>query len=265
MDWWTKQHDNKGKLWGNFGEKKENLKGREANSIFIINSSSFLNLLTSDHTAATYFPSLFLSSLEKVRTNKTLVIISKWDRINCTCTHTWIYTSSSEASIDMEMAERMTVRVMQPRRRRSNSGLLVDQPSDLPEMLNVAGYGDGSFLLKSILLLSFFEQRGEERVVQVHHRHDEPLLFLLLRPHPHRYAPLRRRRCRQATSTNIFLLGAQVEAQNLLSCFHFIKYMWLKRALENEDERELRELHSSVYVLQLLDANKKQTLGPEGF
>jgi hypothetical protein len=73
--------------------------------------------------------------------------------------------------------------------------LLVDDALDAAEVVDAAGDGDGALLREPVLLLRRLEQRHEQRVLQVPHRNNEPLLLLPAagRPHhPYRHAPLGR-------------------------------------------------------------------------
>jgi len=56
----------------------------------------------------------------------------------------------------------------------------VDDASNVPELLHVTRDGYGSFLIEAVLFLCFLEKLHEERVVEVHHRHHEPLLVVSL-------------------------------------------------------------------------------------
>ena len=67
--------------------------------------------------------------------------------------------------------------------------LPIDHPPHLPEIVDTAGDRNRPFLLEAVLLLGLLEQPREQGVVEVHHRHHEPLPLL---PHPHHHAPLRR-------------------------------------------------------------------------
>lgn len=66
----------------------------------------------------------------------------------------------------------------------------INQASDVTKVLHVAGDGDGALLIKPILLLSLLKKPHEEWVVEVEHRHHEPLPILLRLAHPYRQAPL---------------------------------------------------------------------------
>jgi hypothetical protein len=72
--------------------------------------------------------------------------------------------------------------------------LLVDDPLDAAEVVDAAGDGDGA-LLREPVLRRRLEQRHEQRVLQVPHRNNEPLLLLPAAGrlhHPYRHAPLGR-------------------------------------------------------------------------
>lgn len=77
-------------------------------------------------------------------------------------------------------------------------GVAVDDALDAAEVLDVAREGDGAGVVETVLLLGRAEQRQEQRMVQVPHRHHEPLLLLPLAPHPDRHPPPGRRRRRLA-------------------------------------------------------------------
>lgn len=66
-----------------------------------------------------------------------------------------------------------------------------DHLLDTVEVADRAGDGDGPRLAEPILFRGLLQQRGEQRVAQVVHRHSEPLLLL---SHPHRHPALRGRR-----------------------------------------------------------------------
>lgn len=69
---------------------------------------------------------------------------------------------------------------------------LVDHALDVLEVLDVAGDGDGSFVIEAVLRLSLLEQLHKQRVVHVRHRYHEPFLLLLpLHPYPYRNTPFR--------------------------------------------------------------------------
>jgi hypothetical protein len=77
--------------------------------------------------------------------------------------------------------------------------LVVDDALDAAEVVDAAGDGDGALLLEAVLLLRRLEQRHEQRVLEVPHRHHEPLLLQLPAAgpgphHAHRHAPLGRHR-----------------------------------------------------------------------
>ncbi|KAG4950871.1 hypothetical protein AAZX31_16G019000 [Glycine max] len=56
----------------------------------------------------------------------------------------------------------------------------INQATNVSEFLNMARDGDGALLIKAILFLCLFEKLHEERVVDVNHRHYEPLLLFSL-------------------------------------------------------------------------------------
>ncbi|KAB8103865.1 hypothetical protein EE612_036461 [Oryza sativa] len=78
--------------------------------------------------------------------------------------------------------------------------LVVDDALDAAEVVDAAGDGDGALLLEPELLLGLLEEPHEQRVLQITHRHHEPLPLRSSSAaahaagphHPHRHAPLRR-------------------------------------------------------------------------
>ena len=58
--------------------------------------------------------------------------------------------------------------------------LFIDHALNIAELLDVARDGDGAFLIKSILFLSFLQQLHEERVVDIDHWDHKPLLLFPL-------------------------------------------------------------------------------------
>ncbi|CAL9062097.1 unnamed protein product [Musa banksii] len=72
------------------------------------------------------------------------------------------------------------------------AGVPVDDALDVAEVVHVARDGDSARVVEAVLLLRCPEQGYEERVVEVPHRHQEPLLLLPLPPDPNRYPPLGR-------------------------------------------------------------------------
>lgn len=56
----------------------------------------------------------------------------------------------------------------------------INQATNVSEFLNMARDGDGALLVKAILFLCLFQKLHEERVVDVNHRHHEPLLLFPL-------------------------------------------------------------------------------------
>lgn len=65
----------------------------------------------------------------------------------------------------------------------------INQALDVPKLLDMARDGNGSFLIKTVLFLSFLQQLHEQRVIEVYHRHHKPLRFLSLLSHLYRQAP----------------------------------------------------------------------------
>lgn len=55
--------------------------------------------------------------------------------------------------------------------------LPVNHALNVPELLHMARDGDGALLIEPVLLLGFLQELNEERVVEVKHRHHEPLLL----------------------------------------------------------------------------------------
>ncbi|RWW13155.1 hypothetical protein GW17_00023147 [Ensete ventricosum] len=80
------------------------------------------------------------------------------------------------------------------------AGVTVDDALDVEEVVDVARDGDGSRVVEAVLLLGRPEQGHEERVVEVPHRHQEPLLLLPLASHPYRHPPFGRRSTRRRPS-----------------------------------------------------------------
>lgn len=68
--------------------------------------------------------------------------------------------------------------------------LLVNHALHIAKLLHMAWDGDGSFLLKPILLFCLLQQLHEERMIEVNDRDDEPLLLLPL-SHQHCKTALR--------------------------------------------------------------------------
>ena len=56
----------------------------------------------------------------------------------------------------------------------------VDDTSNVPKLLDVTRDGYGSFLIEAVLFLCLLEKLHEEGVIEVHHRHHEPLLVFSL-------------------------------------------------------------------------------------
>ncbi|TKY64128.1 hypothetical protein E2542_SST14018 [Spatholobus suberectus] len=56
----------------------------------------------------------------------------------------------------------------------------INQATNVSEFLNMARDGYGSLLVETVLFLCLLEKLHEERVVDVHDRHHEPLLLLPL-------------------------------------------------------------------------------------
>ena len=61
---------------------------------------------------------------------------------------------------------------------------------NVPELLHMARDADGALLIETVLLLGFLQELNEERVVEVNHRHHEPLL-LFSQTNLDRQTPLR--------------------------------------------------------------------------
>lgn len=73
-----------------------------------------------------------------------------------------------------------------------SAALAIDEILHMAEVIDAAGDDDCPLLVEAIFLLCLLQQLRKERVVEVHHRHDEPLLLLPFLPHPHHHATLGR-------------------------------------------------------------------------
>lgn len=69
--------------------------------------------------------------------------------------------------------------------------LLIHDALYAPELCHVAWDGNQTLLLETVLLLGFFEQLHEQRMIEINQRHHEPLLLLAL-PHHDRQKTLGR-------------------------------------------------------------------------
>nr|WLD25263.1 PlSAUR4 protein [Paeonia lactiflora] len=61
--------------------------------------------------------------------------------------------------------------------------LLINRLLNIAKLFNLAGNDNRSFLIKSVLFLSFLQQLHEHRVVYVHNRYDKPMLLFTLTHH----------------------------------------------------------------------------------
>lgn len=91
-----------------------------------------------------------------------------------------------------------------------SEGVTVNDSLDISEVIDAAGNGDGSVVLKSELLLRLVQQPHEERVLQILHGHLESVLLLRFPPHPYPHPPFRRHRRRRTLSLLMPMLVAQV-------------------------------------------------------
>lgn len=66
----------------------------------------------------------------------------------------------------------------------------VNHALDVPKLLHVAWDCDCAFLIKPIFFLCLLQQLHKQRVIEVYHRHNKPLLFLTL-AHLHCQTPFR--------------------------------------------------------------------------
>ncbi|CAL9156146.1 unnamed protein product, partial [Musa hybrid cultivar] len=73
-----------------------------------------------------------------------------------------------------------------------SAALVIDEILHMAEVVDAAGDDDCPLLVEAIFLLCLLQQLRKEWVVEVHHRHDEPLLLLRFLPHPHHHATLGR-------------------------------------------------------------------------
>lgn len=64
----------------------------------------------------------------------------------------------------------------------------INQTSNIPEFLDMTRDGDCSLLIKPVFFLRLLQQLHEQRVIEVHHRHHEPL-FLFSLTHLHCHTP----------------------------------------------------------------------------
>lgn len=67
---------------------------------------------------------------------------------------------------------------------------VVNEPFDVRELGEPAGDGDGAVVPELVLLLRLLEEAGEQRVVQVVHRHDHPPPLLAFAADHDRHLPL---------------------------------------------------------------------------
>lgn len=89
-------------------------------------------------------------------------------------------------------------------------GVAVDDALNVAEVVDATGDGDGALVLEPVLLLGLVEEPHEERVLQVVHRHHEPLPFLTLLPHSYPHPPLPRRSQRRRITLPLLVPVAQV-------------------------------------------------------